>query len=83
MDNLIIKVLKSVVFGKGKRKRGKWQRACAQIRTGNDVVEGGYEGMVITKIKIVVKIWGRATIRFVERDRVVFMTNFNSNASTI
>ena len=39
--------------------------------------------MVITKIKIIVRIWGRSKIRVVERDRGVFMTKLNSDAGTI
>ena len=38
--------------------------------------------MVITKIKIVVQIWGRVTLRFIERDRGVSMTKLNSDAGT-
>ena len=57
--------------------------SCAQFCTESDVVEGGGEGMVITKIKIFVQRWGRATIRVFERYRGVSMTNLNSNAGTI
>ena len=39
--------------------------------------------MVITKIKIVVQIWGRVKIRVFERDIGFSMTKFNSDAGTI
>ena len=39
--------------------------------------------MVITKNKIFIQIWGRETIRVVERDRGVFMNKLNSDAGNI
>ena len=74
MEDFIIKILKRVVCGKGMRRRRKCERACAHFRTGNNVVKGGGEVMVITKINFLVLRWGSVTIRAVERDRGVFMT---------
>ena len=68
MENLIINILKCMVCGKIMRRREKWKSACAQFYTGSDVVEGGGEGMVITKIIIFVQIWGRVKIIVVYYD---------------
>ena len=53
------------------------------VFTGNDFFRGGDEVMVITKIKMFVQRWCRATIRVVEIDRGVFMTKLNINAGNI
>ena len=83
MENLIIKILERVVCGKGMRRRRKCERACAHFRTGNNVVKGGGEVMMITKIKFFVQRLGRAMIIVLARDRGVFMNKLNSNAGTI
>ena len=54
-----------------------------QFCAGNYFIEGGGEGMMITKIKTVAQIWGGVTIRVVEKYIGVSIIKLNSDAGTI